>query len=72
MIKFKQQNIQKLTNKLNYNYYMLDILRQTSIKKIIDSANKYNITAEKLITYILKNTKFLLNLMMKDEIKKEN
>lgn len=67
MIKFKQQNIQKLTDKLSCNYYMLDILRQTSINKLVDFANKNDITAEQLKAYILKNTKFLLDLMIKEE-----
>lgn len=65
-IKFKQQNIQKLTDKLSCNYYMLDILRQTSINRFVDFANKNGITAEQLKAYILKNTKFLLDLMIKE------
>lgn len=40
MLKFRQQNIQKLTDKLNCYYYLFDILRQTSIKRLVNFANK--------------------------------
>lgn len=66
MIKFKNININKLTQEKNTSYYNLDILRQTSINRLVDFANKNGITAEQLKAYILKNTKFLLDLMIKE------
>lgn len=67
MIKFKNVNINKLAQQKNTSYYNLDILRQTTIKKIIIQANKQKLTAEQTKIILLNNVKYLLDLMIKEE-----
>ena len=64
MIKFKNININKLAEQFNTGYYTFDILRQSTIKKLVAFANNRNLTADETKDIILSNIKFLLDLMI--------
>lgn len=64
-MKFKQVNIRKLCVYKNCSYFNFDLLRQTTIKRIVE--NEKNKTKEELIKNILCNVYLLLdNMIMED------
>jgi len=67
MIKFKQQNIIKLANDNNINYCLLDVLRQTTIKRLTDQANKQQLNKQQLKNIILTNINNLLDMMILED-----
>lgn len=65
MIKFKKQNIMKLANTNKISYYAIDLLRQTTIERLVKEANNSNQTKEALKAIIRNNIDILLDLMIK-------
>lgn len=66
MLKFKKANILQLSRKTKMEYTKLDILRQTTIERLVDAGNYNNYTKEQLIDYIINNAKELLKIMIKE------
>lgn len=66
MIKFKKQNILQISKNFNISYYKLDVLRQTTIERLVIQANKENYTKEQIKNYILKNVDYLLDIMIQE------
>lgn len=64
MIIFRRQNIIELAKETETSYLALDILRQTTIERLVKLANKNNMSKEQL-KYLLKaNTQNLIDLMI--------
>lgn len=63
-MKFNRINLMQLAKELNVSYMCVDLLRQTTIEKIVK--NTPNNTKQQLIDVILNNIKYLLDLMIKE------
>ena len=64
-MKFNRINITQLADKHNLSYTYFDILRQTTIERIINNTPN-NQTRQELIDLLLANTKYLLENMIKE------
>lgn len=67
MIKFNRQNIIKLSRELNISYICLDLLRQETIKRFIEQANKNKNNSKQVKNIIINNIKYLLDLIITEE-----
>lgn len=63
MLKYNRLNILKLCDEYNTHYLYGDILRQTTIERIVQ--NNSNKSKSELIELILNNAKFLLEKCIK-------
>lgn len=63
-IKFKRLNTLKFARDHGYIYQSVDLLRQTSVKYLVDLYSSYGYDKEQVIKIILNNTKYLLNSMI--------
>ena len=63
-MKFKRANIMEISKKINIDYIYLDILRQTTIERLVKRANKINLKSEQLKRIILQNTKNMLDIII--------
>lgn len=63
-MKFKRANIMEISKKINIDYIYLDILRQTTIERLVKRANKNNLKSEQLKRIILQNTKNMLDIII--------
>lgn len=64
-MKFNRINIDQLAKQYNIDYKYIDILRQTTIERIVNDP-LINMTKQDLIDLLLSNTKNLLELMIKE------
>ena len=64
-MKFKRINIIQLARQHNLDYTYFDILRQTTIERIVNNS-AHNMTKQELIDLLLANTKYLLEKMIKE------
>lgn len=64
-MKFNRVNIDQLAKQYNIDYKYIDILRQTTIERIVNNS-PINMTKQDLIDLLLSNTKTLLELMIKE------
>lgn len=63
-MKFNRINLMQLAKELNVSYMCVDLLRQTTIERIVK--NTPNNTKQQLIDVMLNNIKYLLDLMIKE------
>ncbi len=63
-IKFKRLNALKFARDHGFSYQSVDLLRQTSVKYLVDLYSSYGYDKEQVIKIILNNTKYLLNSMI--------
>lgn len=64
MIKFKRQNIMQLAKETETSYLALDLLRQTTIERLVKIANKNNMSEEDFKNLLKTNTQNLIDLMI--------
>jgi hypothetical protein len=63
-MKFNRVNLMQLSKELNVSYLCVDLLRQTTIERIVK--NTPNNTKKQVIDAIINNIKYLLDLMIKE------
>ena len=63
-MKFNRINIDQLAKQYNINHKYIDILRQTTIERIVNDTT-LDLSKQELIDLLLSNVKNLLELMIK-------
>lgn len=63
-MRFERINIVKLCEKYNLSYMYFDVLRQTTIERIVN--NQQDTTKQELINLLLTNIKYLLEISIKE------